>query len=118
MEWNGMEWNGMEWNGMEWNGMEWNGMEWNGMEWIISQIYHNPTSYWRAIFLDGAPEFEATNQKRSKPTYLKCHYDEKIVYPILIFAAVGSTLILTWVTYVLCPDFFADLCIFDEFSIY
>ena len=34
-----------------------------------------------------------------------------------VIAAVGSTLILTWVTYVLCPDLFAHLCIVNEISI-
>ena len=36
-----------------------------------------------------------------------------IWYKVLI-AAVGSSLILTWVTYVSCPDLFADLCIVNE----
>ena len=34
-----------------------------------------------------------------------------------VIAAVGSTLILTWVIYVLCPDLFAHLCIVNEILI-
>ena len=45
-------------------------------------------------------------------------YNPRLLLYCEVIAAVGSSLILTWVTYVSCPDLFAHLCIVNEISIY